>query len=257
MTESASLNAVVRSSQIENLLALHIDSSSFARHINVCRRSFQHEQYANVTNIFPREITLFLKDEVTRVLQSCGVRRDLTIAATQNTPRSMTNLRYADLRAESSGINSVYTSSTVKNMVSHIVGEEVFDCPWENERYIATRLHKAGDTHGWHWDDYAYSLLWVLQSPPSQLGGNLQIVPNTGWDKENPDISGILEKNKGRILTKKHESGEIYLFRSDCLLHRVSPLTEDGERTALNMVYANLNDVRANKTHETMNELFE
>src|SRR3546814_4571113 len=51
---------------------------------------------------------------------------------------------------------------------------------------------RKGDTHGLHWGDYSFALIWILQAPPIEVGGLLQCVPHTSWNKEKPRVNEYL-----------------------------------------------------------------
>lgn len=103
--------------------------------------------------------------------------RDLRCAETGNTPRRMRNVRQAE---------------------------------------IITRLERAGDSHGWHWDDYAFALVWVVECPPPADGGSVQGVPRTRWNKREP---GGPDLASHPIHSWYLQPGDAYLMRTDTTLH--------------------------------------
>lgn len=70
----------------------------------------------------------------------------------------------------------VYSSTALRGAPSEIADDTVFECPYEPEQYVITELTAVGDTHGWHWDDYSFALVWVIDCPPVEHGGFVQCV---------------------------------------------------------------------------------
>jgi hypothetical protein len=145
----------------------------------------------------------------------------------------------------------VYPSLT--GALSAVAGDDVLPCPYEPEQYVITRLECCGDTHGWHWDDYAFALVWIVECPPAADGGIVQGVPGTRWNKDRPRIQQILENNP--VHSWEVRPGEAYLMRTDTTLHRVHPIT-NGRRTIVNMAYACRDDLAKRPSHETMDTLW-
>ena len=108
-------------------------------------------------------------------------------------------------------------------------------CPSEDELFLITCQEKPGDTHGWHWGDFRYALIWLLEAPPVEYGGMLQCVPHTRWDKQNPQINRYLIENP--IRTYGFVTRDIYLLKTDTTLHRTVPLDREARRIILNMTW--------------------
>ncbi len=146
-------------------------------------------------------------------------------------------------------IPAVYHSEALMDFLSRITRDNVIPNPWEYEKFIINRQEKAGDTHGWHWGDYPYSLIWVLEAPDISYGGLLQCVPHTYWDKEDPKVVEHLVNNP--IYTKAHIAGDVYLINEETTLHRVTPLVKDATRIIINMAWARYRDKDRQVMHET------
>jgi hypothetical protein len=135
-------------------------------------------------------------------------------------------------------------------LLSDVAGEAVVPVPYEPEELIATRLESAGDTHGWHWDDYGFALVWVLRAPPPSDGAALEFVTGVPWCKTDPRLEAILAE---RVPVRAHVAGgTVYLLRTDTTLHRVTPLRRDVRRDALCFSYAAARDVARDVSHETL-----
>ena len=93
-------------------------------------------------------------------------------------------------------IGWAYRAAETQALVAAIAGEPVVPVPYAPEEFIATRLEEPGDVHDWHWDDYAYALVWVLRAPPEAAGGSVELVRNVGWDKAAPRVAEHLRRSR-------------------------------------------------------------
>ena len=88
----------------------------------------------------------------------------------------------------------------------------------------------------------------MLRSPARDVGGLLQCVPHTNWDKASPEIHRYLCENP--INTYYFASGDVYFLRTDTTLHRTIPLRSDATRIMLNMTFASQKDLDRDVTEE-------
>jgi hypothetical protein len=222
----------------------------------VCRlsRDFRDNGYVKVSNLVPADVKEMVTAEVYR-LQAQARRIDIRLRETGNSPRSMSTVGQRHIEQHASVIPDVYHAQPVMDFLGRLAGERVLLCPWEEEKYVIIRQERKGDTHGWHWGDFPFTVIWVIETPPLEYGGMLQCIPHTRWDKANPRVHQYLVANP--IRTYALESGDIYFLRSDITLHRTVPLTEDRTRIILNTCWAGEADMTREKTHETMEAMFE
>lgn len=197
--------------------------------------------FGPATRLFPDDIVEVVRSEVDRLIAEYKERRDLTLATTGGTPRKMSVVKSEEID-RSELISSIAKSGVLLEFVGRIAREKIFPEVSADERYLITHQEFKSDTHGWHWGDYSYALIWALRMPPLSTGGMLQAVPHTHWDKKNPRINEVLCERK--IDTHGLQSSDVYLLRTDTTLHRTVPLTEDGAvRTILNMTWAGTRDL--------------
>jgi hypothetical protein len=211
-------------------------------------QGFLRDGYAKVTEAIPPPVFKIVQDEVLRLV-SGGIRRDFLMKQTSDTPRRMRNVSRHAIAKESQIIPAVYECRALTNFLGIVADDELVPC-WDDEQYIITAQDKKGDTHGWHWDDFPFSLIWIIECPEVDCGGMLQCVPHTRWDKENPTVNETLVNNV--IRTYHHRPGDVYFFRSDTTLHRTVPLSRDAVRIILNTSWASRFDRRQFVSHETM-----
>jgi hypothetical protein len=217
------------------------------------RRDFSYLGFAKVPFLVPETMKQAVAADVMALVDTSSVRREMLFKETDYTPRRMRNVRRAEIFERASVIPDVYYAQPLLNAMRHVVGEPVHACPYEPEQCVITRLEKDGDTHGWHWDDYSFALVWVIEAPAAEDGGFVQCVPRTAWDKESPRINRAFVSRP--IYSMELFPGDLYLMRTDTTLHRVYPL-KAGQRTIINMAFASTNDLQREMSHETMDSLW-
>lgn len=218
------------------------------------RARFADEHVVALRGFCPPELFGPLRDEAFGIIERHGVARDLELAITDNTPRHMTTVGQPVIRDQGPLIHAFYFAPALKDALSSIVGEEVFTCPYPGEHYVISRLTKSGDTHGWHWDDYTYGFVLILEAPHYRNGGFVQAVRHTSWDKGNPDVYGALLSSQVRSYA--FEAGDAYVVKTDTTMHRVHPMRGEARRTIVNMTWASGGDLQRAMTHETNDILF-
>lgn len=207
--------------------------------------------------LVPPDVMEAVVREADALLEGHGIRRDLNMETTEYSPRQMRNVPQRFIESAGRVIPLIYNSVGIRKYFGAIAGDDLVSC-WKDEEYVINRLEKSGDTHGWHWGDYPFTTIWVLEAPPIEFGGLLQCIPHTTWNKQNPQINKHLAEN--RIDSYYHASREAYFLRSDTTLHRVTsvraPNDEPVRRTILNTCWASANDARGEVQHETVHAAF-
>ncbi|MBF6150231.1 HalD/BesD family halogenase [Nocardia nova] len=217
------------------------------------RDELEHRGCAIVTFLFSETARSAVAADAIRLAERAGIRRDLVVNETGGTPRRMRNVTRAQIAAYASEISRLYRSSAVVSALEQVTGERLFQCPYLPEQFVITRLEAVGDTHGWHWDDYSFALVWVAECPSPEEGGVVECVPDTIWDKRSPRIEQLLQEREVHRL--EAGPGEVYLMRTNTTLHRVCPLRQ-GRRTIVNMAFATADDLSRKVSHETMDALW-
>ncbi|MER0240646.1 L-lysine 4-chlorinase BesD [Streptomyces sp. HSW2009] len=197
-----------------------------------------------VTNLIEAQTRQVVRAEAERLLGEHSERRDLRLETTGFTRRSMSVVPSEKIANNSELVTSTYANPDLLGALQTIAGEKLHPCPKADEEFLITRQEQRGDTHGWHWGDFSFALIWVLVAPPIDVGGLLQCVPHTSWDKTTPRINNYLAENP--INTYYFGSGDVYFLRTDTTLHRTIPLREDATRIILNMTWAGDRDLTRN-----------
>lgn len=216
--------------------------------------SMQEKGYAVIPGLFRGRLLQQLQDECSTLLDLHGVERDLQMKQTANTPRRMVNVKRDRIREHGALIPAVYNSPLVRRLFEIITRERFTTCPYTPEEYIINCLYRSQDTHGWHWDDYKYGVVFAVKTPPAESGGYVQVVPNTSWNKDSPSVEAALFS--GPAYAFRLEPGDAYILRTDTGMHRVSPIREGASRIVVNMVWATVDELDKPTSHETMEALF-
>lgn len=246
----------VTSSNIEELLEKHL-AEEFAdgNKVRALSQHFRREGYVKLSRLVSPEIFAAVAQETHEILDLHAKRIDIHLKETGNTPRYMSTVSQAAIAADAKLIPAVYESPALKGFLSRIAAEEVVACPWEGEKYIIIRQERVGDTHGWHWGDFPFTVIWIIEAPDNEYGGMLQTVPHTDWNKDDPRVHEYLINNV--IKTWPHSTGEMYFLRSDTTLHRTIPLNADRTRIILNTCWGDVASANRPQTHETMEAMFD
>jgi len=227
-----------------------LDESALSKHLETyfdpptafdLETRFHRDGFIIVRDIVSEALRQAVREEVMALLEREVERRDLYLETTGNTPRFMSVVRSELIAEYGHLIGRLYRSAALTETLSRIAGESLFPCPSKDEEFLITRQEKKGDTHGWHWGDFSFALIWLIDSPPVSVGGMLQCVPHTRWDKSNPRIHEYLCATP--VTTYGFLPGDIYFLRTDTTLHRTVPLTSDARRIILNMTWAAKKDL--------------
>ncbi|MHB8293570.1 MAG: HalD/BesD family halogenase [Acidimicrobiales bacterium] len=256
-TRSATINKRRATSAVMTNLTESLDEyfgSADTAKIVALREAYLLQNFAEIPNFLPEETFLLAKHELESVFDNYARRRDLVIKQSGNTPRKYSNVDRDSLAKGSTIIPAVFQSLGLRSFLQQIVGETVFPVPYVPEEYIAARLHRAGDVHGWHWDDYAYALVWIFESPNEENGGSLEYIQRVSWDRDDPKIEELVAA--GPVLTRHPPVGSAYLLKADTSLHRVSPLRYDDERVIVCYTFCNEADLGRDVDHESMEALY-
>jgi hypothetical protein len=221
--------------------------------IDTLRAAFARDAFVDITAAIPADWRMHVNAEVTAALDAYGVRRDVRVAATGASPRRYRVAGRDVLVQSCPWSESVYRSDYLASLTAAIADEPIVPVPYVPEELIATRLEFAGDTHGWHWDDYGFALVWVLRAPPPHDGAELEYIAGVPWCKAAPGVDAILAE---RTPVPAHvPAGTVYLLRADTTLHRVTPLQRATLRDALCFSYAAQRELGRAVSHETLDAI--
>jgi hypothetical protein len=239
---------------LDKTLLRHFGSPEFAARVPELMAAFKSDGYVEIADFVPTDVLAQVQDELRGMFAEQGRRRELHIASTGNTPRYYSNLDRDALDEGSEVVPAVFRCRTLFARLSEIAGQDVVPVPYRPEEYISSLLDRPGDVHGWHWDDYTFALVWLIQASPRELGGSLEYVRDTRWDKDDPKIDYYLANYP---VERRHPTtGTAYLLKSDTAMHRVAPVKEGANRIMVCFTYCSLDDLDRSVSHETMEELY-
>ncbi|MER7813940.1 ArpA protein [Streptomyces sp. NPDC096153] len=246
----------ITAENVEELIAKNI-AERFADDHEVLGLSqhFRREGYVKLPGLVSADVFAAVAQETHELIDTHQKRIDIRLKETGDSPRYMSTVGQKSIATDGSLIPAVYESPALKGFLSRLAKEEVTGCPWDEEKYIITRQHQKGDTHGWHWGDFSFTVIWLIEAPSLEYGGMLQCVPHTDWNKDDPRVEEYLQKHP--IRSYGHAKGDLYFLRSDTTLHRTVPLNADKTRIILNTCWASRADQQKATTHETMNAMFD
>jgi len=227
--------------KIDTLLRDHYIDTRTRRGAWLQAQRFRRDGFLMLREIVPDCVRAAVREEVLALLDRHAERRDLRLATTDYTPRRMSVVPSETIAAEGELIGAIYRSPVLRRVLEEVADEGMTSCPSKDEEFLITRQERVGDTHGWHWGDYSFALIWIIETPPVADGGMLQCVPHTRWNKSEPLINEYLCENP--IATYGFRSGDVYFLRTDTTLHRTVPLNREATRIILNMTWASRQDM--------------
>ncbi len=221
------------------------------------KREFEKEGIVSFEDFLPKNLKVELFKEARILLSKEKKRRDLQIKATGNSPRSYFSVNRNSINERGEMIPTFFSSENILNFLSKMNGDQqVYRIPFQPEEFIINSQQTSGDTHGWHWDDYSFALIWMIDAPEQGNGGMVEYIPHTTWDKTDSKscIANILQTHT--IRSAFIPEGTCYLMKANTTLHRVTPLLKDSNRTVVVFSYANDEDLSKEITHETAEEIY-
>ncbi|MFA6303970.1 MAG: ArpA protein [Legionella sp.] len=220
----------------------HISNEFSIKKIRALSETFSRQGMVKIPNIVSEAMKKTIHQEIMVLLKQFSERRDLILKTTDNTPRYLSVVRSELIAQHSLMLSKVRESTSLLQFLKQITQEKLLIDVKEDEKFVITKQEFSGDTHGWHWGDYSYALIWIVEVPPVDCGGMLQCIPHTSWDKDEPNLYQYLCDNP--IYTYSFLPGDIYLLKADTTLHRTVPLRYDATRIMLNMTWGSARDIK-------------
>lgn len=202
---------------------------------------FQESGLVTLSNLLPCETWKNLVTETENLIKENGIKRDITIGESANTRRKLTTVGNHFCRKYGHIIPHLYDSKSLLSFLSNIAGEKIFQHPNEIDQLAISMLTETNDTHGWHWDDHSFAMIWMIDSPPAEEGGFTQLIPNTANEKETSSVYRAILNNP--IQSHHFPTGSFYFFKSGTTLHQVHPLVKSTRRLIVNMDWASESDL--------------
>lgn len=205
--------------------------------------SFRETGYVKLPEFLTPAAFRAVSSEVTR-LHSARARKDF-VMPDFNTDRKMSVLSGRDVVRQSEVIASLYACQELRDWIASLTGTGIHTVLHDDEFLVLNFLDGERDTHGWHLDDPRYALIIVVESPATHIGGCIEYVPD--WKRlareeffdSHQDVERGVEicKRNGKLRSDTLKSSDCYLLDAAEVLHRVSPMSADGSRKALNLAF--------------------
>jgi len=150
------------------------------------------------------------------------------------TPRRMSTIGGREIRRRLPELAAFYDDDQLLGELSALVGRRLYRATHADECIVMNFLNGSGQTHGWHVDDPDFALVIVVETPPPERGGTVELIRSFDRDAL---FRGSLE-----TFDEKEElylqSGDLYFLHASQILHRVTPLRDaHGERIAINFAF--------------------
>lgn len=194
---------------------------------------FEEHDLVNVRNLLPEKLWQQLSSETNRIMEDYGIKRNVIVEQSDSTKRALTTVGNDPCRKNGPCMSAIYDNEDFHTFLSRIAGERVSMFPNSIEQLAVSLLTEPGDTHGWHWDDCAFALIWMIECPPPSFGGFTQCIPKTGHEKDKTNIFEVLTKYP--IQSYYFPQKSFYFFRSGTSLHQVHQLVKPARRLIINM----------------------
>ncbi len=154
--------------------------------LNEYAARFAAEHVVVLSDLCPPELLEPLRAEACDIIDRHGTTHRLSFAITDNTPRNMTTVGQPIIKDEGPLIDAFYFAPELLRLSSASSASLCTRAPTRASTTSSAAWPSSGDTHGWHWDDYTYGIILVLEAPDYRDGGFVQAVAATSWDKREP-----------------------------------------------------------------------
>ena len=241
---------------LNSRIAAHLSAISEAQ-LEEWSRDYRANQMVVLRDVLPKNIEQAFVSEARDLLANAGQRRELNVEESGNTPRAYNSVGRDQIRAQGKLIPTIFDSEALLEVISKIADEQLHRVPYAPEEFIINSQHKPRDTHGWHWDDYAFALIWCIDEPDPISGGRIEFIPRVEWQKDRTRdyLRETLRTNAVQSIHLK--TGECYLMKANTCLHRISPLSDETRRTVVVMTYASASDLTDQTiTHKSMEGIY-
>jgi hypothetical protein len=202
----------------------------------------------------PSALLAHLREEADKLLDARGRRVNLLVKSTGNTPRKYVTVSRDDVFEHAPSIGELYFDPELIAFLAKLTKTEVIESPYEPEQIVVNKMDEVGDTHGWHWDDYSYSLVLVLAAPDRASGAQVEYVDGTSWDKDAAKVQHYLDTLPTQSLDLN--AGSAYLLLGKRVMHRVGPMLKADTRKIICFSYATEQERFAAVDHGSMTDIY-
>jgi hypothetical protein len=207
--------------------------------------------FVNITHLFDSTTLRLLQQHTLSAFKEKAKRKDFISKYGGNTPRHMYTVSKQNIDLHCGSFFYDFYKNTIP-LLSKLTNEPVLETPYIPEMYVINGLNDPNDTHGWHWDDYKYALVFIAQVPPKGCGAEVETIPDTGH--LNKSIEEILDSHAPH--RSYFEENSIYLLLGEETLHRVTPIKEGYTRIGVAFTYTDAKDLLVPKNNQSIEDLY-
>ncbi len=213
---------------LDDLNTIHFSSDACSK-LDTYINEFRETGFVKLPTLLNASDYQLLFDESVELLENHSKRKDFAMAETDFTLRKISTVSGNVISKTAKLIPGFYQNTELVNFLSSIAEIDLFLTPDPADRHTVHRLHNKGDEHGGHVDTYPYVLVFLLEHPRFDEGGELKFVPNSLEIKD-------LDTDKALVAT--FNDGDCYFMKAGSNVHSVLPLKKDCHRTVLVFTYA-------------------
>ncbi len=218
--------------------------------MNETQTLYEHG-FVDITHLFDPSILHLLQQHTLSAFKAKAKRKDFISKYGGNTPRHMYTVSKENIDLHCGSVFYDFYKNTI-SLLSQITNETILETPYIPEMYVINGLNDPNDTHGWHWDDYKYALVFIAEVPPEGCGAEVETIPHTG--SLNKSIEEVLYSH---IPTQSYfKENSVYLLLGEETLHRVTPIKEGYNRIGVAFTYTDDGDLLLPKNNQSINDLY-
>ncbi|MFI5779578.1 hypothetical protein [Nocardia sp. NPDC051570] len=222
--------------------------------VDLLGTALRNNGVVQLDEFLPSVLEQELTEEADQLLRLHGRRVNALIPSTSNTPRKYVSVSRDNIFDHALTITQLYHDAELIRFLADLTKSDVITCPYEPEQIVVNRMSETGDTHGWHWDDYSYSLVCILEAPERQNGAQVEYVDGTSWNKGSANVQQYLDTLTVESLDVA--PGSAYVLLGKRVMHRVAPLLRADTRKIVCFSYATEEERHTSVDHGSMEDIY-
>lgn len=197
------------------------------------RNAFHREGYFHFKDFsfLPGEMLEEVHADVHELLDEYSARHEVISPSTHDPRRKIQVIPQTEIAEGGTMIPALYHSGALRHFLGSIAGEGLVSCQ-DRGQYLISRLNYPDDAHGWHWGDYPYTLVWIIEAPEDPEGGDvLQCAPYSSGKQDDLHVWEYSLESPG--VACRHLKGDVYFLNSGTTLHHLVPIQRNATRIIL------------------------
>ena len=230
---------------MESLVLADVVSSTYLdnSYLQKLSKKFKQEGYLTLRGFLSKDVFSIVSEEALK-LHELSAKRDFVMIGYE-TPRMLSVAGGKKILRNTVFIPSLYVHHQLRMVLSSLAQDKLYTVNHQEECIVANFLEGRGQTHGWHLDDPTYALIIVLDAPAAGSGGCVEYVSKWKGLCAHLAIDPFSQIELGLDFAKRHdlirsvrlEVGDCYILNAGENLHRVTPISDNSSRRAINMAF--------------------